>query len=75
MISFSFLDINLFFRIFFSTYKIKISNIISLKNDTYKLEKNYDRRFLFKKDITVLNFGDIETTIISKKFKENIELL
>ena len=71
MISFSFLDTNLFFRIFLNTYRIKVSNIISLENNTYKFKKNCNRRFLSKRDIIILNFDDIETTIISKKFKQN----
>ena len=75
MVSLPFLDINLSSRIFPSTCRMKASDIISLGNDTYKLEEGCGRRFLSKGDIAVLNFGGTETAVTSKKFKEGAELL
>jgi hypothetical protein len=75
MVSLSFLDTNLFSRIFLSICRMKVSDIIFLENDTYKLEEGCGRRVLSKGEIAVLKFGGTETAVISKKFKEGAELL
>lgn len=54
---------------------MKASDIISLRNDTYKLEEGCGGRFLSKGDIAVLKFGGTETVVTLKKFKEGAELL